>query len=1588
MKKGVQYVLGLDLGTNSIGWALVEIDHEACVVRIMCIGSRIIPMDPSEISKFENGGHMVSSAAECRKFRQQRRRIERFILRRDRLNCVLDIYKMLPEHYRLEIDMYNESNVRSGKIHSGCEPKIAYKFERHKSSKRDKYSFIFKSSYDEMLKELVPLNVHNRPIPKDWTLYYLRKKALTDKISLQELSWVLHSFNKKRGYEQTVGVDENTSDNETRLCKISCINNLSNNKYEITLEDSEEPSWNFKFIEETTLQNRCLNDFVQIEIVNKYDNEGNIEDSKTLYVLNEIITLKAENRRYENGGIYIDFNNGWTYKCKGKTWKDLSLDRECNFVCTRAFDVSGNVKNTSLTVASAEDKKAIWSFLKLDTENKIEKYNHEHGTKGVASYIYAHLLSDRNDLFHTKIIGGLVESVERKYYREEIIAILETQSKFYDGLSDRNTYYRAINTLYPHNESHRGVLAQQSICQLIADDILHYQRDLKSKKSEIDDCRFEKYTFVNNGEKVTKPIKVVHTSNPYHQEFRIWKFINQLKIYENPTEEHASRLDVTDEYLSDPEVRANLFSEFQKHKTISMKVLRKSFFKLPNNGEGFSWNYGSDHEEKGNETRYEFMWRLRRIKGFDWEKFLDATHVDGKKDVSNEYMLWHFFYSVKRKSQKNVGLPNLVERLLEYAGMDLGYKSDVVKNLMTFNGYKSAYGAYSEKALLKLLPFMRCGKYRNEHEIIEVTGIVDDAVLWGLKENEALEIVYGPELLKLNKEHWSCPNDINNYLKNNLKANSLRNPVVEKVLREMLKVVHDIWKSELVKNPNFHFDEIHVEMGREMQKSKDQKQKYQKQLRENKNANKRAELILKELGYESLSPFLKEKYRIYENCVNSLIKYDKKDKVYEYKDGEVIKTITKQEIEVIQSANEISQNDLIRYRLWLDQRFTSPYTGKPISLCDLFDREKYQRDHVLPRERITLDSIQNLVMCESKVNKKKSAMTGMQFIKEYGGKIIAGHRILTETEYKEWIEHNITDDMRKEILLSENVPARFTNNQLNNTRYISRMALSLLSRIVREDNEKTAISKHLLPINGGITAVLRRDWKLGDVWNRIISPRFERMNSLISEYTGNPCTLFGEIKNIHGNEVFIPQVPEAYRDEFEKKRIDHRHHALDALVIALSEVAHVQYLNNVSGDKDSDIALDKRKELKSNHTYCTKDSDGNKQTRFLPPAQYKNGGKTVKYRYSYVSKSGKVLKLNDFEEVAYAALSEMYVSFKQNMRLMSPRRNVYLHFDADQGRIVPVSESNLNDIRKWCLRQPLSPNTTLYGLREKKGSNQKYLSTRWNHDLTSLGTLDYDKCIDEIGKIADECIQKTLKNYLEACEKLPEKAFSAEGITYLNAHISDYTPNKKMHAPILKVAMLQVSQKGHSLSRNGGVKSKQYTEANKNVVCYFYKDRIIVQTLDMLIQRAELPDNYSYTICPNDLVYVPSKKELELASKLYSKGIVNISIKDFGIKQINPNNMYKVTKFEPNGNTANVYFMPMYMAKMMIEGDKNYSFVNETGKKAKLQSEFVWNSTKTECSRTMDSNELIKETCWKITINRIGGIESLITKEGVEIKNR
>ena len=71
-------ILGLDLGPNSVGWALVNsiVKEQTERIWIEMAGSRIIPMDAAVLGDFEKG-NSISQTAERTRIRGMRRLRER-----------------------------------------------------------------------------------------------------------------------------------------------------------------------------------------------------------------------------------------------------------------------------------------------------------------------------------------------------------------------------------------------------------------------------------------------------------------------------------------------------------------------------------------------------------------------------------------------------------------------------------------------------------------------------------------------------------------------------------------------------------------------------------------------------------------------------------------------------------------------------------------------------------------------------------------------------------------------------------------------------------------------------------------------------------------------------------------------------------------------------------------------------------------------------------------------------------------------------------------------------------------------------------------------------------------------------------------------------------------------------------------------------------------------------------------------------------------------------------------------------------------------------------------------------------------------
>ena len=131
-----------------------------------------------------------------------------------------------------------------------------------------------------------------------------------------------------------------------------------------------------------------------------------------------------------------------------------------------------------------------------------------------------------------------------------------------------------MNELYSNNEAHRNNISARDFSYLFLDDIIFYQRPLKSKKSLIDNCPYEKNSHQDKDTGKTEyfDVKCIAKSHPLFQEFRLWQFIKNLRIYRK---EMRRDTDVTGEFLRTDEDYVALFEWLNDKKEIKQDGLLK-----------------------------------------------------------------------------------------------------------------------------------------------------------------------------------------------------------------------------------------------------------------------------------------------------------------------------------------------------------------------------------------------------------------------------------------------------------------------------------------------------------------------------------------------------------------------------------------------------------------------------------------------------------------------------------------------------------------------------------------------------------------------------------------------------------------------------------------------------------------------------------------------------------------------------------------------------------------------------------------------------------------------------------------------------
>lgn len=1093
-------ILGLDLGTTSIGWAFVnEAETDLEKSSIIKLGVRVIPISTDEENDFQKGKATSINADRTLK-RGARRNLDRYQLRKDAL-----IKLLMENNFITDKTLLSEEGTNT-----------------------------------------------------TFSTYETRAKAAREKISKEELARVLLMINKKRGYKSSRKAQ--SDDEGTAIDGMSIAKQLYDNKltpgqyvYDLLMNDKKH-----------------VPEFYGSDLQNEFDKIWEIQ--KKFY--SEILSNELKEELKD--------------KNKGQTWK----------ICEKPFNIVG-IKQTG-TAKEKRLEQYLWRNKGLNEKLDLEQLAivlQEINNQINKSSGYLGAISDRSkELYFNKQTVGeyLYNQLKRNPH-----ARLKNQV-FYrqDYLDEFETIWETQSKLYSLEDSESsGKLFNEKLKKEIRDVIIFYQRRLKSQKHLISNCEFEKYH------------KAIPKSSPLFQEFKVWQLINNIEI------RHIESRTILKNENIDQDVKENLFNELNiKAKLTSAEVLNI----LVDKPKEYELNYKELDGNRTNAELYKAYQEILKLEGEEYDfKKLKADKIndivnskfaeldieqgimlfDVEKDRDNFdkqpiMQLWHLLYSFESDSSRTGD-----EKLLKALSDKFGFEPEHAK-LLTKVKLQADYGSLSSKAIRKILPY--------------------------LKEGDRYDIACG--YAGYNHSSSLTKEDLENRtLKGSLELlpkNSLRNPVVEKILNQLVNVVNAIIKDENLGKP----DEIRVELARELKKSAKEREDM------TKNINAAT------LRHEKIRALLQTDFGI----------------------------------------TKVTRNDIIRYKLWeeLEKRgYKTLYTDTYIPKEELFSK-KFDIEHIIPQAKVFDDSFSNKTLSVRQVNLDKSNDTAYDFLK----------KTLSEKDFIQYLgrvakmykDKNISKAKYNKLMMkASEIPESFIERDLRNSQYIAKKATQMLQEISRTVSTTT----------GSVTGRLRSDWHLINTMKELNMPKYEKL---------------GLVETIEGKNGR----PEK-RIKGWTKRNDHRHHAMDALTVAFTKPAYIQYLNNLNArsDKTSSIYGIEQKHLYRNEK---------NKLLFKPP-----------------------IPINEFRTEAKKHLESILISFKAKNKVVTRNKN----------KIKIKGKNNFKTIIELTPRGQLHKET-VYGKIEQYQTKEEKVGTKFD--------------LAKIKQVAKQTYREVLLTRLAEFEGNPKKAFGGK----------------------------------------------------------------------------------------------------------------------------------------------------------------------------------------------------------------------------------
>lgn len=417
--------------------------------------------------------------------------------------------------------------------------------------------------------------------------------------------------------------------------------------------------------------------------------------------------------------------------------------------------------------------------------------------------------------------------------------------------------------------------------------------------------------------------RVIPRSHPLFQEFKIWQTLNDIEVFAWDKQSKRKKADKSSIlfdnsedallvegkrflYQEEKELLAKeLFVKESMKKAEVLKLLFENYQELDLNFKQIDGNhtgfalfsaYSKMIEKYGYEpvdfkkSADEIIEKLETIfTNLGWNTELlsiDLSKEDKELERQSYFRLWHLLYSFEGDNTPT-GNGKLLEKIMQLCDVEKEYAVELANV-----SFQEDYGSLSAKAIKKILPYLKEG---NQYDIA-----CDYA---GYRHSKS----------SLTKDEIE-----NKILKDKLEIlpkNSLRNPVVEKILNQMVNLINTL--IDTYGKP----DEIRVELARELKK----------------NAKEREELT--------------------KSIARNTREHDE------------IRQLLRTEFGMM----NVSRNDIIRYKLYeelKDNGYKTLYSNEYIPREKIFSKE-IDIEHVIPQARLFDDSLSNKTLEYRAINIEK-----------------------------------------------------------------------------------------------------------------------------------------------------------------------------------------------------------------------------------------------------------------------------------------------------------------------------------------------------------------------------------------------------------------------------------------------------------------------------------------------------------------------------------------------------------------------------------------------------------------------------------------